>query len=104
MFSGMGHLPPLWATNLFQCFTTLIVKNFFLITSLYLLYFSLKPLPLVLSQQALLKHLSPSFVYVQELALGLAELHEVHMGPPLKPVKVPLDDVFIVVLSASIQT
>jgi len=28
---------------------------------------------------------------VQDLALGLVELHEVHTGPPLKPVRVPLD-------------
>ncbi|KAK4818827.1 hypothetical protein QYF61_019864 [Mycteria americana] len=28
---------------------------------------------------------------VQDLALGLVECHEVRMGPPLKPVKVPLD-------------
>jgi len=28
---------------------------------------------------------------VQEPALGLVELHKVHTGPPLKPVKVPLD-------------
>ena len=45
----------------FQCFTTLLVKNFFCISSLDLPSFSLKPLPLVLSQQALLKSLSPSF-------------------------------------------
>jgi len=39
--------------NLSQCFTTLIVKNnFFLISRLNLLSFSLKPLLLVLSQQA----------------------------------------------------
>ncbi|KAK4818497.1 hypothetical protein QYF61_014227 [Mycteria americana] len=31
--------------------------------------------------------------HVQDLALGLVELHEVHMGPPLKPVKVPLDGI-----------
>ncbi|KAK4807110.1 hypothetical protein QYF61_018451 [Mycteria americana] len=48
--------------NLFQCFTTLIVKNFFLISSLNLPSFSLKPLPLVLSQQALVKSLAPSFL------------------------------------------
>ncbi|KAK4827796.1 hypothetical protein QYF61_021788 [Mycteria americana] len=30
---------------------------------------------------------------VQDLALGLAEFHEVHTGPPLKPVKVPLDGI-----------
>jgi len=39
--------------NLCQCFTTRVVKNFFLIASLNLLSFSLKPLLLVLSQQAL---------------------------------------------------
>ncbi|KAK4826170.1 hypothetical protein QYF61_006032 [Mycteria americana] len=30
---------------------------------------------------------------VQDLALGLVELHDVHMGPVLKPVKVPLDGI-----------
>ncbi|KAK4830147.1 hypothetical protein QYF61_008635 [Mycteria americana] len=30
---------------------------------------------------------------VQDLALGLAELHEVHTGPPLKPVTVTLDGI-----------
>ena len=30
---------------------------------------------------------------VQDLALGLAELHEVHMGPLLKLVQVPLDGI-----------
>ncbi|PKU36298.1 rna-directed dna polymerase from mobile element jockey-like [Limosa lapponica baueri] len=33
-----------------------------------------------------------SLTYMQDLALGLVELHEVHIGPPLKPVQVPLDD------------
>jgi len=37
--------------NLFQCFTTLIVENFFLISSINLLSFSLKPLPLLLLLQ-----------------------------------------------------
>ena len=45
--------------NPFQCFTTLIVKNFFLISTLNLPSFRLKPLPPVLLQQALLKSLSP---------------------------------------------
>ena len=49
--------------NLFQCFTTLIVKNIFLVPSLKLPSFSLEPLPLVLSQQALLKNLSPPFLW-----------------------------------------
>ncbi|KAK4828550.1 hypothetical protein QYF61_027519 [Mycteria americana] len=48
--------------NMFQCFTTLILKNVVLISSLNLPSFSLKPLPLLLSQQALLKYLSPSFL------------------------------------------
>jgi len=46
--------------NLCQSFTIRIVKNFFLISSLNLLSFSLKPLPLLL-QQAVLKSLSTSF-------------------------------------------
>ena len=48
--------------NLFQCFTTLSVKNAFLISSLNLPSFSLKPSPLVLSQQPLLKSLTSSFL------------------------------------------
>ena len=48
--------------NPFQCFTTLIVKNFFLLSSLNLPCFSLKPLPLVLSLLSLLKRLSPFFL------------------------------------------
>ncbi|KAK4810921.1 hypothetical protein QYF61_013329 [Mycteria americana] len=172
--------------NLFQCLITLIVKKFFLISNLNLLSFSLKPLPLILSLQALVKKLNnpnslrsevfqPSdhfhgppldllqqvhvflvlrtpeldavlqvgrerrynwllgckrtslahvqlFIHhypqvllcraalnafipqpvlilgialtqVQALALGLVELHEVHMGPLLKPVQVPLDGI-----------
>ncbi|KAK4818489.1 hypothetical protein QYF61_014219 [Mycteria americana] len=48
--------------SLFQCLTTLIVKNVFLKSSLNLPSLSLKPLLLVLSQQALLKSLSPSLL------------------------------------------
>jgi len=48
--------------SLFQCFTTLIVKDFFVVSNLNLLSFSFKPLSLVLSEQALLKSLSPSFL------------------------------------------
>ena len=48
--------------NLFQCFTTLIVKNVFLASSLNLPSFSLKWLPLDLLQQVLLKFLSPCFL------------------------------------------
>ena len=52
--------------NLFQCLTILIVKILFLISNLNLPSFSLKPFPLVLSQQNLLKILlsySPLFRY-----------------------------------------
>ncbi|KAK4828156.1 LOW QUALITY PROTEIN: hypothetical protein QYF61_024071, partial [Mycteria americana] len=61
--------------NLFQCFTTLIVKNVFLISTLNLPSFSLKPLPLVLSQQALLKSLLPSFFSSCALAFLTPSLH-----------------------------
>ena len=47
--------------NLCQCLTILIVKNFF-ISNLNLFSFSLKPFPLVLSQQTLLKSPSVSFL------------------------------------------
>jgi len=46
--------------NLFQCLTTLIVKNFSLIANLDLPSFGLKPLPLVLSLQILVKSPSPA--------------------------------------------
>ena len=49
---------PLWAT----CCTTFVVKDFFLISSLNLPSFSLKPLLLVLSQKALLKKPLPVFL------------------------------------------
>jgi len=48
--------------NVCQCFTTLMVKKFFLLSSLNLPSLGLKPLLLVLSQQALLKIFSPSFL------------------------------------------
>jgi len=54
MFPGMGPPLPLWATCS-RCCTTLVVKNFFLISSVNLPSFSLKPLLLVLLQQTLLK-------------------------------------------------
>ncbi|KAK4827563.1 hypothetical protein QYF61_019187 [Mycteria americana] len=34
-----------------------------------------------------------ALTHVQDLALGFVELHEVHTGPPLKPVRVPLDGI-----------
>jgi len=48
--------------NLCQGFTTLTVKNFFLISSLNLPSLNLKPSSLVLFQQALLERLFPSFL------------------------------------------
>ena len=49
--------------NLFQCLTNTTVKNFFLISSLNLPSFSLKPLPLVLSLPALIRSPSPAFLW-----------------------------------------
>ncbi|NWX21281.1 ARMC4 protein, partial [Aegotheles bennettii] len=43
------------------------------------------------TQPVLVHGIAP--IHVQDLALGLVELHVVCMGPPLKPVKVPLDDI-----------
>jgi len=48
--------------NMGQCFITLMVKNFFLISHLNLPSFSLKPFPLVLSLHTLVKSPSPSFL------------------------------------------
>jgi len=49
--------------NLCQCLTTVIVKNFFLISNLKLPSFSLKPLTLFLPLHALVK--SPSSAFLQ---------------------------------------
>jgi len=46
--------------NLFQDLTSLRVKNFFLISNLNQPSFNLKPLPLALSPQALVKSPSPA--------------------------------------------
>ena len=48
--------------NLFQCLTTLTIKNFFLTSNLNLSSFSLKPLCLVLLIHALVKSPSPAFL------------------------------------------
>ena len=53
-FPGRRHSQPCWAT-FFQRLITLIVKNFFLISSLNLPSSSLKPFPLLLSLPALIK-------------------------------------------------
>jgi len=60
--------------NLCQCLTTITAKNLFLISKLNLTSISLKPLPLVISQQTLLESLPPSFFtssLMQLLALSL---------------------------------
>ena len=54
----MHHL----SGQLFQCLATLSVKNFFLMSNLNLPSLSLKPFPIVLSQQTPLKSLFPSFL------------------------------------------
>ena len=54
-------LPWMSLGNQFRCLTTFTVK-YFLISSLNLPSFSLKPFPLALSQQTLLKYLSSSFL------------------------------------------
>jgi len=46
--------------NLGQCLTILTVKNFFLLSNLNLSSFSFKPLPLVLSLQAIVRSPSPT--------------------------------------------
>jgi len=90
--------------NLLMCLTILIVKHLFLISNLNLPSFSLKLLSFVLSLHALVESPSlklscrppsgtgrPQCRPVQDLALDLVEPHKVRMGPPIKPVKVPLD-------------
>ncbi|KAK4810863.1 hypothetical protein QYF61_008835 [Mycteria americana] len=59
--------------NLFQCLTTLTVKDFFLKASLNLPSLSLKPLFLVLSQQALLKILEGCYKVSPQPSLLQAE-------------------------------
>ncbi|KAK4810670.1 hypothetical protein QYF61_007470 [Mycteria americana] len=88
--------------NLFQCLTTLIVKNFFLKSSLNLPSLSLKPLLLVLSQQALLKILEGCYKVSPEPSLLQAEQPQLSQpvfvgevlqpsdhfcGPPLDPLQ-----------------
>ena len=72
--------------NLSYCLISLIVKSFFLISNLNLLSFSLKPFPLVLSQQTLLKSLcsflyTPSWIFLilqpQSTLTGRAQYRQV---------------------------
>ncbi|NXJ99538.1 HLTF factor, partial [Corythaixoides concolor] len=79
--------------NLCQCFTTLIVKNFFLVSSLSLPSFSLKPLPLVLSRQALLK------------SKGLqGTINSLNLYFALKQTVIPLNRTLVFSGTASIQS
>jgi len=48
--------------NLFHYLTSLIIKNFFIISNIGLPSFILKPLPLVLPLHALVKSPSPAFL------------------------------------------
>ena len=48
--------------NLFQCLITLIIKDYFLISSPNIPSLIVKTFPLSLSQKSLLKSLSPSFL------------------------------------------
>jgi len=49
--------------NLFQCITTLCVKNFFLISNLNLPCLSLRPFPLVLSLSTPVNSCTPPYLY-----------------------------------------
>ncbi|CAN0052273.1 unnamed protein product [Bubo scandiacus] len=60
--------------NLCQCLTTVTVKNFFLISNLDLISFSLKLLPLVLSLLLLIKGPSPSFLALCHASLPSSSL------------------------------
>ncbi|RMC10150.1 hypothetical protein DUI87_12949 [Hirundo rustica rustica] len=58
-------------------------------------------IPQIFLCRAALNHLSTQPVgvsgtalnQVYNLALGLAELHEIHMGPSLKPIQIPLNGI-----------
>lgn len=50
--------------TLSQCLTNTTANNYFLTSNLNLLSSSLKSFPPILSQQILLRHLSPSFLYL----------------------------------------
>ncbi|KAK4825745.1 LOW QUALITY PROTEIN: hypothetical protein QYF61_002184 [Mycteria americana] len=88
--------------NLCQCLTTLIVKNFFLKSSLNLPSLSLKPLPLVLLQQAPLETLEGCYKVSPQPSLLQAEQPQLSQpvlvgevlqpsghfcGPPLDPLQ-----------------
>ena len=81
------------AGNRFQCLTTYIVKNFFLISSLNLPSSSLKPFPLVLLLDALCIKSLPSFsvgplqvlegLYMVSSEPSLLQAEESHLSQPV---------------------
>ena len=80
--------------NLFQCLTMFITKNLLIIFNLNLFCFSVKPFPLVLSQQTLLKNLSDLitlFSVVEPLAnmkiMKWKQTLQDHLCAPLGKVK-----------------
>jgi len=60
--------------NLCQCFTTVIIKNFVLISDLNILCSSLKLSPFVLSQQIQLKRLAPSVYSPLQILEGCSQV------------------------------
>lgn len=72
---------------MFQCLTTFTVKNFFLVTNLNQLSFSLKPLLLVLLQQTQLNRLSLSIpLFLIDIYTSLSFYISVKMWTELKNV------------------
>jgi len=69
----------------FQAHVELLIHQY---PQVLLLRAALEPLS---AQPVLVFGIAPT--HVQDLVLGLAELHAVHTGPPLQPVKVPLNGI-----------
>jgi len=65
--------------NLFQCVTTLCVKNFLLISKLNLPYLSLKPFPLVLSLPILINSHTSSCLYTPFKYWKYVEKYHIHL-------------------------
>jgi len=72
--------------SLCQCFTTLMVKNFILISNLNLPPISLEPFPLVLSLHTLVKSPSPSFLLAPS---GTGSCSKVTLEPALPQAEQP---------------
>ena len=74
--------------GLLGCEHTLLAHVELLVNHQHLQVLLLNPFS---SQPVFVLGIAPT--HVQDLALGLAEPHEVHTGPPLKPAQVPLDGI-----------